>query len=116
VSEVHDRTSAFFDLYQAHGVSEDAIHDFIDDWHNSGEEEMRELWQFLGMTQDEYSVWVMDARALPLLRDARETQETLVLAVARYLDELRARNAPADRAATHALSHWMAHRSSSSGD
>lgn len=116
MSEVHDRTSAFFDLYRAHGVSEESISDFIDDWHNSSNEENRLLWQFLGMTEDEYSIWVMDGRTLPLLRDARETRETLVTAVARYLDGLRVRNAPAERAAIHALSHWVARRSNSSAD
>jgi hypothetical protein len=111
VSEVHDRTSAFFDLYQAHSVPEDAIDNFIEDWHRSGGEENRQLWQFLGMTEDEYSVWVIDARTLPLLRAARETGEKLVVVVGRYLDELLAGNAQADRAAIHSLSHWVARRS-----
>lgn len=111
MSEVHDRATAFFDLYRAHGVAEDAIGDFIEQWHNSGDDEERPVWQFLGMTEDEYSVWVMDARVLPLLRAVRETGENLVAAVTRYLDGLRAANEAANRAAVHALSHWVARRS-----
>ena len=110
MSEVREQTSAFFDLYRANSVPEAAINDFIEDWHRSGEEESRELWQFLGMTKDEDAVWIMDARALPLLRMARETHESLVTAVGRYLDGLRASNALDDRAAIHSLAHWVVRR------
>ncbi len=99
MSEIHDGTSAFFDLYRVHSVPEDAISEFIEDRHKSGDEEDRGLWQFLGMTADEYSVWVMDARTLPLLRTIRETHEDLVAAIASYLDGLGARNTLADRGA-----------------
>jgi hypothetical protein len=111
VSEVHDRT-AFFDLYQAHSVPEDAIGDFVAAWHNTGNKETRPLSQFLGMTEDEYAIWVIDARTLPLLRTARETKVKFVVAVERYLGELKVTNATADRAAIHALSHWLRQRAS----
>lgn len=113
MSEVHERTSAFFDLYQAHRVAEDAIGDIVEAWHNTGDEETRTLSQFLGMTEDELAIWVMDARTLPLLRAARETQEKLVAAVARYIDGLRAGNTAADSAAIRALSHWAEQRANS---
>ena len=91
-------------------MPEAAIGDVIEAWHRSGQNEGRELWQFLGMTEDEYSIWVMDARTLPLLRTTRETRENLVAATARYLGGLRAANNPADRAAIHALWHWIGRR------
>ncbi len=108
MSEVRSRTSAFFDLYSAGQVPESAIDDFIDAWHTSGDEEVRPLSCFLGMTEDEYAVWVMDGRTLPLLRSARREKEKLAVAVARYLSELRTAANPVDRAAIHALSHWVA--------
>ena len=106
MSEVHDRT-AFFDLYQAPRLPEDAIGDFVEARHNTGDEETRPLSQFLGITEDEYAIRVMDARTLPLLRTARATKEKLVAATERYLDGLKVRNAATDSAAIRALSHWL---------
>jgi hypothetical protein len=110
VSDVRSRTSSFFDLYSAGQVPEAAINDFVENWHTSGDKEVRPLSDFLGMTDDEYAVWVMDGRTLPLLRDARQAREQPAVAVTRYLDRLRAEADPLDRAAVHALSHWVARR------
>ena len=63
------------------------------------------------MAEDEYAVWVMDGRTLPVLREARQTGEELDAAVARYLCRLEAASAAANRAAIHALSHWLRRRS-----
>jgi hypothetical protein len=59
VSEVRNRTSSFFDLYSAGELPESAIDDHVEAWHCAGEAEDRPLSRFLGMTEDEYSVWVM---------------------------------------------------------
>ncbi|MBI2767405.1 MAG: hypothetical protein HYX53_16040 [Chloroflexi bacterium] len=49
----------------------DAIDDYIDRWHEGGTGVP--LWQFLGMTRDEYGLWVEDADALPdILRAHRQ--------------------------------------------
>jgi hypothetical protein len=53
VSEVRSRTSSFFDLYIPAQVQESAIDDFIEAWHTSGDEEVRPLSHFPGMTEDE---------------------------------------------------------------
>ena len=100
--------SSFFDCYNAGELPESAIDDYVEAWHCSGEAEDRPLSGFLGMTDDEYSVWVMDGRALPVLRSARREQQELVAAVGGYLDGLRAAANPVNRAAIHALSHWVA--------
>jgi hypothetical protein len=106
---VHSRAALFFDLYCADRVPEDAIDDFVEAWHSSGDEEDRPLSRFPGLTEDEYSIWVMDGRTLPLLRAARCTGEALVVAVDRYVEALRKAADPADRSAIHALSHWLRH-------
>ena len=111
MSEVRSQTPCFFDLYDAGQMPEGAIDDFVESWHRSGDEEARPLSRFLGMTDDEYAVWAMDGRTLPLLRAARQANEPLAVAVARYLDRLRAAADPADRAAVDALSHWVARHS-----
>ena len=59
------------------------------------------------MTEEECAVWVMDARTLPVLLAARQAGEKLSVAVTRYLDMLREAANPVNRAAIHALSHWV---------
>ncbi|MEW6237245.1 MAG: hypothetical protein AB1656_17820 [Candidatus Omnitrophota bacterium] len=51
----------------------DEIDDYIDAWREdeSGEEE---LYEFLGMTKEEYSLWVTDPDVLPFIVMARKQQ------------------------------------------
>jgi hypothetical protein len=106
VSDVRNRTGSFFDLYSQGQLSEDAIDDFVGAWHGSGDGYGVPLSEFLGLTEDEYGVWVMDARALPVIRASRSQHQPLHEAVTRYLDEMRNRTNPQDRSAIWALSHW----------
>ena len=53
----------------------DAIFDYIDRWHGGGSG--RPLWAFLGMTRDEYGLWVEDADALPAILNAHRFGTTV---------------------------------------
>jgi hypothetical protein len=110
VSDVRSRTASFFDLYGQGQVSADEIHTFVDTWHASGDAEDSPLSEFLGMTQDEYAVWVMDARSLPLILGARRTNEPLNDAVARYLTQMRTTANALDSSPISSLSHWVSRR------
>jgi hypothetical protein len=110
VSDVRSRTASFFDLYGQGQVSADEINDFVDTWHASGDAEDRPLSEFLGMTRDEYAVWVMDARSLPLILAARRANEPLNDAVARYLTQMRATLDPLDSSPILSLTHWVGQR------
>ena len=91
----------------AGAVSEAAIEDDVEAWHVSDDLEVRSLGAFLGMTEQEYVVWVMDGRTLPLLRAARRAGQTLSDAVAGYVDDLQAAGDPGNWAAVLSLSHWL---------
>jgi hypothetical protein len=106
VSDVQHATATFFALYSDGRISADQIDDFIDAWHASGGEEQRSLAEYLGMTDDEYAVWVMSHAALPSIVAARRERRPLADVVAEYLAELRQSN-PANRPAILALSHWL---------
>ena len=101
------RPASFFDLYRAGQVPESSIDDYVEAWHASGDDEDRPLSAFLGLTEDECAVWVMDGRTLPMLLAARQAGETLPVAVTRYLDMLRKAASLEDRAAILARSHWV---------
>jgi hypothetical protein len=59
----------FFEKYLAGESAADAIDDFIDAWHQ--EPGGREIFEYLGMTQDEYGSWLRDPDALPQIAQAR---------------------------------------------
>jgi len=106
VSDVCNRTASFFDLYADGQRSEEAIDDFVGVWHESEDGFHLPLSAFLGLTEDEYAVWVMDARALPVILASRRLHQPLREAVSRYLDDMRKRSNPQDRNAIWALSNW----------
>jgi hypothetical protein len=110
VSDVRNATASFFDLYARGEVSEDAIDDFVDAWHEGAGAEDVPLSAFLGMTGDEYAVWVMDARALPVILEARRTNQDLREMVRGYVAGMQAEGQTADGSVIHALSHWLARK------
>lgn len=62
---------SFVDLCLSGEVLEDEIDDFVDDWHED-EETTLELHEYLGMSWDEYSVWVTRPSILPFILSARK--------------------------------------------
>jgi len=112
VSDVRPKRLSFLDLYWRGKVSADRIDDFIDDWHESDDSEQRPLAEFLGMTEDEYSVWLASHQALPLLVAARQDGLTVVEAVRRHLADLQRAALPAAETAVSILSHWLEQRAS----
>lgn len=113
MSEVRNKAVPFFALYQRAEISADAIDDFIEAWHDAGDEEDRPLTEYLGMTEDEYALWVMDPRTLPLVRAVRAAGGSLLTATARYVDDLRAAADPRSQTAILSLSSWLTRRRAS---
>ncbi len=107
MSDGRNRPLAFFALYCRAEAEEDEIDDFIDDWHDLPDGGGQSLPEFLGMTDDEYAVFVTDARTLPLIRTARTTHQPLVTAVRAYVSGLQADGGPNDQPAVMALSSWL---------
>jgi hypothetical protein len=106
MSEVQERS--FFDLYSQGAVPAEAIEDFVGDWHDTGDEETRPLSAYLGMTPEEYSLWVLDPRTLPVILHARRSGQALRDSVAAYAAGLRDRALASDRSALWTLTHWLA--------
>jgi len=116
VSDVRSRAVTFFDRYAAGEVQASAVDDYVATWHASGEVADRPLAAFLGMTDDEYAVWAMDGRTLPMLRAARCAGEPVRQAAAGYLEGLRTADATANRAAVLSLSRWLERQAFRCGD
>jgi hypothetical protein len=111
VSDVPPKTAPFLELYRNGQVSAQQVEDFIEVWHDSDGTEQRPLAEFLGMAEDEYTVWMASRKALPAIIAARQQGRPLAELVAEHLAELQRLASPADRSAVHVLSHWVAGRS-----
>ena len=107
MSDVRPKTRPFLELYRDGKVSAQEIEDFIEAWHNSEDTEQCPLAEFLGMTEDEYTVWMASRKALPAIVAARQQGRPLVELVADHLAELQLAASPTDRSAIHALSNWL---------
>jgi hypothetical protein len=106
VSEVEQDVPTFFSLYAAGQISAEQIDDFIGAWHGSSDEERRSLADYLGMSDDEYAVWLMSHCALPSILAARREGRPLAEVIGEHLEDRR-RNRPHNRSAICALSHWL---------
>jgi hypothetical protein len=107
VSDADVTTAPFFTLYCEGRAVEDGILDAVEAWHESSDDEQRSLPEFLGMTDEEYSILGMDGRSLPLLAEARRTGRDLRAAVAEHVAAMRANPTYEDGAALYALTHWV---------
>ena len=111
MSNVSSIAPTFFDLYSRGDVSAGRINDFIAAWHASDDDEQRSLAAYLGLTDDEYDVWLMDTDALPQILSARRTGRGLKEVVAEYVAALQREPRPEDRSSLHALGHWLGSQS-----
>lgn len=68
-------TDTFFELYLAGKIHGEEIHEFIDRWHEGSDP--RELHEFLGMTREEYRVWVERPEMLQTIVFARKQKHPL---------------------------------------
>ena len=108
MSNANTKPRTFFDLFMEGQVTRENADDFIDAWHDAGQDEQRPLTEFLGMTEEEYAVWMMDRRTLPELAAARRPGgPSLTTLMADRVRRMRSANDPADRTSLFSLGHWL---------
>ncbi|MGE0258965.1 MAG: hypothetical protein AB7H71_10325 [Alphaproteobacteria bacterium] len=81
------RQRTFVELCIAGDASLAEIDGFIDAWHAAPDG--TELHEYLGMTGDEYSLWLRAPDALPCIVKARRDREPLTQAVGRAYEAMR---------------------------
>ncbi len=108
MSDANLANAPFFTLFRQGQVSEDGVSDFVAAWHEASDNETRSLPAYLGMTDEEYEVWVLDGRTLPLILAARLAGTPLRSAVGTYLAELRKHQRYVDGTAIDLLTRWIA--------
>jgi len=111
MSEVHTETGAptFLDLYAQGKVVPDDVDDFVSRWHADQEPWAKNLslHEYLGMTHQEYEVWLYDPFSLPCILAARQSGRALAdIMTARY-EAMRAAGRPADASILYSLGNWL---------
>ena len=102
----------FFALYSQGLVLADEIDDFIDRWHEGADSQAssQALHEYLGLTRDEYEIWLLDPDILPHILIARRESRPLPEVMNEYLDELPVAARASDTATIKALRGWLAVR------
>jgi hypothetical protein len=102
----------FFDLCSGGQALPDDIDDFIDRWHERANPQARSLplHEYLGLTLDEYELWVRDPDVLPQILVARRESRPLSEVMKDCLDELPMAARADDAATVRALRAWLAKR------
>ncbi|KWS23662.1 hypothetical protein ABNM12_11430 [Pseudomonas syringae] len=67
----------FLELYLKGDVLEEDIHRFVEGWHEGREGAGMELHEYLGMSWEEYGVWVATPAALSLILTNRKRDRPL---------------------------------------
>jgi hypothetical protein len=95
----------FVDLCLAGNALLEEIDDFVDAWHAAPQE--KELHEYLGMTDDEYSLWLRSPDALPYIIKARYDRKPLTLAVMQEYENMRLAARASDRLKIPRLLEWL---------
>lgn len=67
----------FFELFSQGRALADEADDYIDKWHDSGDDVTCKLHEFLGLKWEEYQAFVSDPTVLPLILKARNERKAL---------------------------------------
>jgi hypothetical protein len=81
------------------------IDDFVERWHEG--QSAADLTDYLGMSPDEYSLWLENPEMLAVICSARRTRQPLAEAVNEAVARLRLAGRTADRAKLTSLQSWL---------
>jgi DNA-directed RNA polymerase specialized sigma subunit len=95
------------DLVLQGRVLSDEIDDFVEQWHDNDSAE--EIYEYLGLSFEEYSLWVADPDNIEIIIYARHSHKPLTEAVNDNLQHEERIAARSDEAAKiSALARWIA--------
>lgn len=96
----------FIEKVVAGEVSSSAIDDYVGAWHDLPGDD-RSLQDFLGMTDDEYSLWAVCPGHLALIIEARRQRRALVDAVRDHLEAPISVTVPEAASARNRSRRWL---------
>ena len=99
---------SFIDRASTGQVLFNEIDDFVERWHRG--ESAEELHEYLGMTRDEYALWLGNPDALAIICAARRRRQSLTDAVNEAMPELRMAAQSGDAAKIRNMEAWLQRR------
>jgi hypothetical protein len=105
VSSKHEKRSQFIELYLDGKVLPEDIDDYVDKWHASPGG--REIYEFLGMSEEEYSLWLRDPDVLPHIARARRENKPLAQIIGTAQEEMPIAARSSDATKVRQLRHWL---------
>src|SRR6266850_6353241 len=106
MSNPDQRQCTFVERYMRGEVLSEDIDDYVDCWHNNSGGKL--LHEFLGMSEDEYSLWLRDPDALPHIVRARRAGLPLAKVLISALKEMPIAARSADGKKVERLRRWLA--------
>lgn len=100
------RDATFVDLALTGDVVMDEIEDFVEEWHTS-KRITEPIHEFLGMTEEEYALWVEQPGSLRLILAARREEEPLYSAIRHYAEREPIAARAADHEAARVVLQWL---------
>lgn len=95
----------FIEMCLAGDVLEDEIDDFVDQWHDGEAGKGQELYEFLGMSWKEYSIWATNPSILPFILSAHKNGSNLDVELNQERLSLAARAESAEKA--QQMKKWL---------
>jgi len=105
MSSKREKPPTFMDLYLNGTVSPEDIDDYVDKWHTSAG--TGEIYEFLGMSEQEYSLWLRDPDALPHIARARREGKPLAAVIDSALKKTAVAAHPSDGEKRERLKRWL---------
>jgi hypothetical protein len=86
-------------------VSAEDIEDYVDSWHaNPG---AKEIYEFLGMSEEEYALWLRDPAVLPHIARARVEGKSLATVIDSALQEMAGASRSSNGMKVQRLKRWL---------
>lgn len=83
----------------------DDIDDWVDRWHD--DDTAAQIWEYLGLTRDEYALWVERPESLRFIVAAHERREPVEQVLAAYENRQLVAARAEDAQAAHAIESWL---------
>ena len=99
---------SFIDRASTGQVLFNEIAEFVERWHRGKSAE--ELHEYLGMTRDEYALWLVNPDTLAIICAARRGRQSLAEAVNEMMPVLRMAAQPGDAAKFGNMEAWLQRR------
>jgi hypothetical protein len=101
-----ERRKTFLELYMNGEVLAEEIDDYVDKWHDDSGDQP--IYEFLGMSKQEYSLWLRDPDVLPHIVRARREKKPLYKIISAATEDMPIAARSDNAMKIQRLKQWLA--------